>query len=390
MSARNRMTRQSVLCFMDKVTVSKTRRESIIGCLLGTAVGDALGLPAEGLSQQRQRRILGSVEDHRLLFGHGMISDDTEHTILTAQALIVCGDSPDLFLGALAAKLRLWILLVPPGVGFATLRACLKLCLGISPKRSGVLSAGNGPAMRSALLGVCLGNEPEKLSAFVRASARLTHTDPKAEYGALAVALAAHHAVQGGSDGIRFAHVLRESLPDNPDAAELCGLVDRAVASAARGEDTIAFAATLGGPPRRVTGYVYQTVPVAIHAWLRFPQDYRSAVLGVIDCGGDTDTTAAITGAIVGAGVGEEGIPPSWIDGIAEWPYSVPWVRRLGSRLASEGESDCGAKAPSVLWPALLLRNLFFLVVVVLTVLHYWVLDACVTVRKFLARFLPF
>ena len=378
-----------VLCIMEKVTVRITRRESIIGCLLGTAVGDALGLPAEGLSQQRQRRLLGHIENHRLLFGRGMISDDTEHTILTAHALIVCGGSPDQFLCALADKLRLWILLVPAGVGFATLRACLKLCIGISPTRSGVFSAGNGPAMRAALLGVCLGDEPEKLKAFVHASARLTHTDPKAEYGAFAVAFAAHHAAQNCSDGLRFADILRKSLPDNQNAAELCGLVDRAAASAARGEDTTAFAATLDGPPGRITGYVYQTVPVAIHAWLRFPNDYRSAVLGVIDCGGDTDTTAAITGAIVGAGGGEAGIPTPWIDGIAEWPYSVSWMRSLGGSLASANESDSGAKAQSVFWPALLLRNVFFLVVVVLTVLRYWVRDLCVTVRKILARFLP-
>ena len=352
-------------------------------------MGDAIGLPAEGLSQQRQRRILGRIENHHLLFGRGMISDDTEQTILTAQALIVCGGSPDRFLRVLAAKLRLWILLVPAGVGFATLRACLKLCIGISPKRSGVFSAGNGPAMRSALLGVFLGDEPEKLRAFVHVSARLTHTDPKAEYGAFAVALAAYHAAQNGSDGLRFADTLRKSLPDNPNAAELCGLIDRAAESAARGDDTTAFAATLGGPTGKVTGYVYQTVPVAIHAWLHFPRDYRRAVLGVIDCGGDTDTSAAITGAIVGAGVGEAGIPPAWINGIAEWPYSVSWMRRLGRNLASADGSDSGAKAPSVFWPALLLRNIFFLVVVVLTVLRYWVIDTCVIVRNFLARFLP-
>lgn len=45
-------------------------------------------------------------------------------------------------------------------------------------------------------------------------------------------------------------------------------------------------------------------VPVALHAWLSHPGDVRKAVLAAVHRGGDTDTTAAITGAIVGAGVG--------------------------------------------------------------------------------------
>ena len=53
----------------------------IVGSILGTAVGDAIGLPCEGLSKQRQQAIFGHVDRMRLLFGRGMVSDDTEHTI---------------------------------------------------------------------------------------------------------------------------------------------------------------------------------------------------------------------------------------------------------------------------------------------------------------------
>lgn len=56
----------------------------------------------------------------------------------------------------------------PPGVGFATLRAILKLWLIFSPENSGVFSAGNGPAMRSAIIGVCFGEYGEKLKNLVR------------------------------------------------------------------------------------------------------------------------------------------------------------------------------------------------------------------------------
>lgn len=62
--------------------------DRIVGCILGTAVGDAIGLPYEGLSRRRGARILGAPDRHRFLFGRGMVSDDTEHTCIVAQSLI--------------------------------------------------------------------------------------------------------------------------------------------------------------------------------------------------------------------------------------------------------------------------------------------------------------
>lgn len=60
----------------------------LAGILLGTAVGDALGLTAEGLSPQRRRRLYPGPWRHRFLFGRGMISDDTEHAFFVAQSLL--------------------------------------------------------------------------------------------------------------------------------------------------------------------------------------------------------------------------------------------------------------------------------------------------------------
>src|SRR5262249_11838055 len=155
---------------------------------------DSLGLPREGLSRRRARRLFSDppLRQHFFL-GRGMTSDDAEHTCMTAQALLRSRDDPERFVRSLAWRLRFWLLGLPAGIGYATLRAILKLWLGFSPHRSGVFSAGNGPAMRAALLGVCLGDDPERLRAFVRASSRLTHTDPRAELGSYLIALAAHH-----------------------------------------------------------------------------------------------------------------------------------------------------------------------------------------------------
>ncbi len=57
-------------------------QDHIIGCILGTAVGDALGLPYEGLSRRRAARMLGPPDRFRFLFRRGMVSDDTEHTCI--------------------------------------------------------------------------------------------------------------------------------------------------------------------------------------------------------------------------------------------------------------------------------------------------------------------
>ena len=161
------------------------------GLLLGTAVGDSLGLPAEGISRGRILRMWRGQWRHRFIFGRGMVSDDTEHTLFVAQALLAYPNDVTKFQRCLAWKLRLWLLGLPAGIGLATLKAILKLWLGFSPSRSGVWSAGNGPAMRSAIIGACFFDDAKKRRAFVSAATRLTHTDPKAETAALAVAEAA-------------------------------------------------------------------------------------------------------------------------------------------------------------------------------------------------------
>jgi ADP-ribosylglycohydrolase len=114
------------------------RPEAVVGCLLGTAVGDALGLPYEQISRRRQVRLFPDPSRYHFLFGRGKISDDTEHGCLTAQSLIMSAGDPGLFLRSLAWRLRWWFVGLPAGVGMTTARSCMKLWLAYSPGRSGV------------------------------------------------------------------------------------------------------------------------------------------------------------------------------------------------------------------------------------------------------------
>lgn len=339
-------------------------RRSIAGTILGTAVGDAIGLPREGLSPARAKRLFGEPPlRHRFLLGRGMISDDTEHTCMLAQALLASGGDRARFVRSLGWRMRLWLLGLPAGVGLGTARAIAKMWLGFGD-RSGVRSAGNGPAMRVALLGVCFADDREQLLEFAIAQAGLTHTDPRGVQGAVVIALAAAHAARGiPADRTAIFDDLRHVVTDTE-------LIERLeIADSYLDEDRSAseFAAALG-LERGVSGYANSTVPICIFCWMKWPDDFRRAVEEVICLGGDSDTTAAIVGALVGASVGEAGIPAEWLYGVCEWPRSISWMRGLGERLAEQVESDFSqqANAKPLFWPALAIRNLLFLIVVLL------------------------
>lgn len=351
------------------MNTSEQKLKSIIGCILGTAVGDALGLPCEALSKRRQAKLFPSLDGYHFFFKKGMVSDDTEHTCFVASAIIASAGDEKLFRQHLSWKLRLWLLCLPGGIGFATLRAILKLLIGFASDRSGVFSAGNGPAMRSAILGVYFGHNPVKLQALVKASTRITHTDPKAEFGAMAVAWAAYLSSQNQNVTPEF---FRESLYEilsESDAYEFKALINRVVKSIESGQSTQEFAESCG-LDKGVTGYIYDTVPVAIHAWLRHQNNFHAGITEVIRCGGDTDTTAAIVGAIIGASVGAEGIPNHLKENLLEWPCSLNWMERLGKQLFEVIETGKSQSPLSINPFSIFVRNLFFISVIAMHVVR--------------------
>jgi ADP-ribosyl-[dinitrogen reductase] hydrolase len=340
-------------------TIAEHRAEPFAGILLGCAVGDALGLPAEGLSPARIQRQWHGIWRHRLLPGRGMVSDDTEHTVMVAQALLASRMDAAVFQRELACRLRWWFARLPAGVGLATARACIKLWLGFPPDRSGVFSAGNGPAMRSAVIGTFFAEDANRRREFVRISTRITHTDSRAEVAALAVAETTALAVRGESaPGAVLARL--SSLSND---AEWQPLVQRIGLELEAGTSVADFARRLG-LERGISGYAYHTVPVALFAWLRHGRDFEGALTAALNCGGDTDTVGAILGGICGAAAGEAAIPSAWLDGLRDWPCTTRFLRHLAQALADAAEGRPVATVPSLSAPAMLLRNIFFLAVV--------------------------
>lgn len=342
-----------------------TLENSLTGCLLGTAVGDALGLPYERLSPRRARKMFGDLGRYNLLPGKGMFSDDTEHACLVAQCIIASGGEVAEFQRRLGWSLRWWLLGLPAGIGMATLKSCIKLWLGFPPSKSGIFSAGNGPAMRSPLLGVLYGDDIEKLRQYVRSSTVITHRDPKAFYGAMGAALAAFESSRTSqATPAGFLNRIEESFPEE-SAGEFISLIQKAARSAEQNEPISQFAESLGCK-NGITGYIYRTVPGVIQTWLRYQDDFAGGVKEIISAGGDTDTTGAILGAIIGARVGKKGIPAPWLDNIWEWPRSVTWIEELAAALSEVMEGIEGVRCPDYWRIVILPRNLLFLLVVLL------------------------
>lgn len=309
-----------------------SRLQLIEGCLLGCAVGDAIGLPYEGMSTRRARRFARLPLEHRFLLGYGMVSDDTDHSVFVAQAMLRGQGDADKFRAALAWRFRLWFLCLPAGIGFATLRGILRLWLGM--RRSGVFSAGNGPSMRSAIIGATWSSDAKRRRAHVHASTLLTHTDPKAFVGALAVAEVAAQLVAGSwkqkPDIDVFISLLANISADTSWQNVLAGM-----RAACDSPDPMAFALKQFGSRQGISGYVLHSVPFALLAWYHHFGDYRATIETITQAGGDVDTVAAIAGALAGATSGTDGIPPTWIKHLVDWPHSTDYMRALASGLVA-------------------------------------------------------
>ena len=115
---------------------------------------------------------------------------------------------------------------------------------------------------------------------------------------------------------------------------------------------------------RGVTGYIYHTVAMAVYAWYRHFGDFEETIAALLRCGGDTDSTGAVAGALAGLSSGEEGIPVDWINGIKDWPRNTRLLRLIGNELSLAQEGKKETAPVRYFWPAIVPRNLCFLAIV--------------------------
>jgi len=324
------------------------------GCLLGLAIGDALGAPLEGLSAQQIRAHYGVVDGYvdgarawkkkpyrwRM---PGLYSDDTQQALALCDVLIECGQIDAQRLAEIYLELatpRGSYMGAHRGVGRSFRQVLTDLEQNISPSETGQRSAGIGAAMRIAPVGLCFDPaQGDKLFDSVMAASLMTHRDIRSLAGAMTVALAiqgisrgaariASYPLRLAAEVARFERRIIEkfgkvavSISDHPSSmsrsiAQVESLLemprDRAITA------LIEEANRHGASPacRRPTmGFPPACIPTCLYLYLT-TDSFEEALVEVINLGGDADSAGAILGAMVGAHFGVEAIPERWLNGL--------------------------------------------------------------------------
>lgn len=275
--------------------------DRIEGCLLGGALGDAIGAPFEF---REDVSVSTPLRPDR-------ITDDTQLTLATCEAIIADDGvvSPE----AIAAAMCRWFSEGRVrGAGASTTKALRELEAGghwALVGRKGEYAAGAGASMRIAPLAFSLEPDQGPARTTIRDISRITHHNEEAYVGALAVVYCVRRLAAGewslnGDLTIRLVDV----LPDTLVRDRIAGFADSTV--------SIEDAATYG-----TSGYVVDVVPLAVVvAQAAAEVGFRAAIERAIACGGDTDTIAAIAGQLIGAALGRTSIPDELVEEFDEAP----------------------------------------------------------------------
>ncbi len=293
------------------------------GALLGLACGDALGRPVEFRSADGIADEHGRVTEMLANGTHGQpagtITDDTEMALCIARSLAERGSFAP---SDVAARFVDWYDSGPFDIGLMTADAIRNLKDGFGWDEAGRRvhaarpegsNAGNGSVMRCAPYALAFVDDWESLDRASRLSSAITHADPRCTAGCAVLnrtvaALVADDAP--AVDESAGTHALARAL----DATD----VPDGLASALEPVGDGVRPSTL-----RSSGYVVHTLQTAL--WLGLTaESAEEAVVDAVALGEDTDTVAAVTGAVAGARFGASTLPE-------RWQTAIPEAGELGS-----------------------------------------------------------
>ncbi len=281
-----------------------------LGTIVGFAVGDAMGMPAEFLTRDQIKRYYGKPISTflRAHAGHacdflppGSYTDDTQMMLATAECLIECRRMDP---ARQADALLAW-----HGNTFphrapmrANMRACKHLAAGRSWSKSGVFSSGCGAAVRMPPIGLYYFRQPEILVRAALENCIITHTDPRARAASVAVACLVARLVQTDcrcSPGDQVLETADRVAPIDPDMAAMLRWVTQIVHL----------------PPEQAlfeigtSADALEAIPAAVYCFLKHPRQFTPAVLSAVNAGDASDSVGALTGCLVGALAGIEAVP---------------------------------------------------------------------------------
>lgn len=282
------------------------------GTLMGLAIGDALGMPAQTLTREVIAANYGRIEGFRSPFeGHpvshglkaGQVTDDTEQTLLLAKRLI---DRPDDFDDrGWAQDLLAWEADVRAKglsdlLGPSSRAAIDALLAGGSPDETGRNGTTNGAAMRIAPVGIMTVADPDLVAARVARTCRVTHNTGEAIAGASAVAMTISCGIEGQDFETAIPAALAacragQKLGCRVGETDMAGRIEYALDLARQGDEE----ALIAGVGTSVASR--ESVPMAFGLLRLTSGDLWQALLAAANIGDDTDTIGAIAGAMAGA-----------------------------------------------------------------------------------------
>jgi ADP-ribosyl-[dinitrogen reductase] hydrolase len=284
-------------------------RERVIGCVLGLALGDALGAPFEFRRRPEIPDPLAAFELPWQGRPPGTTTDDTGMARNLVRSLTVFGslDTVDL-----ADRHLAWYRGQPPGVGNLTRRVLERVdrtgvlaelaARQIWEERGPEISAGNGSVMYCAPLGAFRAARPELLVDEAPALSAITHWDERCRTACLAVTLAIAALVRGERHRKAVERAV-EAVLDREGGEEL----EYLVAEAGR-------ARPLDGPDM---GFTLFTAGIGLQMAAE-GMPFEEGSRYVVSLGGDTDTNAAVTGALLGALRGRDALPGAWLEKLVD------------------------------------------------------------------------
>ena len=204
------------------------------------------------------------------------------------------------------------------GRGRTTEEAAARLTAGVPWQQAGTPAprAGNASAMRSGVLGLIFGDQPDLMIRLAQEQGIITHADPRCSAGAVVIAGAVGLASRDiRPDAANFLGPLRQ-WSQRVEPTLSTGLRQLEALLAAPKEQAIEVISHIGLPPGvdshwrgGISAFVVSSVLWSLYAFLRHPDDFLPAVGLAIEAGGDVDTTACMAGALVGARCGLGAIP---------------------------------------------------------------------------------
>ena len=283
------------------------------GCLLGLAVGDALGGPVEFMTTEqiiakRGKPVREMIGGGWLKLRPGETTDDTAMARALAESIVAIGgfDAADV-----AGRYVRWMERKPPDIGNITRIALNGWRTGLNVpnaalgahRQTGGKSAGNGTIMRCAPIALRYADDERRLIDASHDEALITHFDPQAWTGSIAVNLLIARLLHGMPLAAAIKDVAYRIRRMPKAACEVAEVLEK----------------THGNLPTGLlptSGYVLNTLRIAVWALLGHA-DFEEAVVAAVNLGGDADTQGVVTGALAGALYGLEAIPRRWLDSLA-------------------------------------------------------------------------